>query len=117
MLGERSLFSLASRASANTSTILVEKTSFASNTSGSLAVKRGHDWCLSQEDDETIFAPIHRRTPRLQLFPTGSTEWFPLHDVIDRAGKLHEEWSSAADGLRASSACGHQRNPIRLQKR
>ena len=80
----------------------VEKTSFASNTSGSLAVKRGPRLrCSRQIGERTTETGCSRcRTPR-GVSPQSThpvrPNVFPLHDVIDAAPcNLHDtEWSSA----------------------
>jgi hypothetical protein len=65
---------------------LVEKTSFASNTLGSLAVKRGPRLrCPSRPKTIKSFPGPSRDARRLSSFPAFRPNVFPLHDDIDAA--------------------------------
>src|ERR1700722_7090981 len=103
----------------------VEKTSFASNTSGSLAVKRGPRLRCSCQTTENrrqrtdVLADPPKNKPHglsLQLFhhPVRPNV-FPLHDVIDAAPcNLHDtEWSSAPTALCAAASETRSQKPER----
>ena len=85
---------------------MVEKTSFASNTSGSLAVKRGPRLRCSNGRTlrKVVLGPVSRRPAISPKTPAFRPDVFPLHDVIDAAPRCSHDaeiliWTTA-DALR-----------------